>query len=53
MDLLFHPIGVVQDLEGQDLISDEALVEVLVELLVLNVHKVVDIILVNAGESIQ
>ena len=53
VDLLFHLAGVVQDLEGQDLISGEALVEFLVEVQVLNVLSVVGFILVNAGESIQ
>ena len=53
MDLLFHLAGVVQDLEGQDLISGEALVEVSVEVQVLNVLSVVGFMLVNAGESIQ
>ena len=53
MDLLFHLAGVVQDLEGQDLISDEALVEVSVEVQVLNVLSVVGFMLVNAVESIQ
>ena len=53
MDLLYHPVGVVLDLEGQDLILDKALVEVSVKFLVLNVLSVVDITLVNAGESIQ
>ena len=53
MDLLFYPVGVVLDLEGQDLISDEALVGVSVEVLVLNVLNVAGFILANAGESIQ
>ena len=50
MDLLFLLAGVIQDLEGQDLISEEPLVEVSVEVLLLNV---VDFMLVNAGELIQ
>ena len=53
VDLLFHLAGVVQDLEGQDLISGEVLVGVSVEVLVLNVHNVVGFMLVNAGELIQ
>ena len=53
VDLLFHQVRVVLDLEGQDLISGEALVEVSVEVLVLNVLSVVGFMLVNAGESIQ
>ena len=53
MDLLFHLVGVVLDLEGQDLISGEALVKVLVKVLVLNVLNVVGFMLANAGESIQ
>ena len=53
MDLRFHLAGVVQDLEGQDLISGEALVGVSVEVIVLNVLNVVDFMLVNAGELIQ
>ena len=51
--LLFHLVEVVLDLEGQDLISEEPLVEVSVEVLLLNVLNVVDFILVNAGELIQ
>ena len=43
----------VLDLEGQDLISGEALVEVSVEVQVLNVFNMVDSMLVNAGELIQ
>ena len=53
MDLLFHQVEVVLDLEGQDLISGEVLVRVSVEALVLNVLNVADFILVNAGELIQ
>ena len=53
MDLLFHLAGVVQDLEGQDLISGEALVEVSVEVQVLNVLNVAGFMLANVGESIQ
>ena len=53
MDLLFYPVGVVQDLEGQDLISSEALVGVSVEVQVLNVLNVAGFMLANAGESIQ
>ena len=53
MDLLFPLAGVVQDLEGQDLISDEALVEVSVEVLVLNVLNVAGFMLANTEESIQ
>ena len=53
VDLLFHLVGVVLDLEGQDMISGEALVEVSIEVLVLNVLNVVGFMLVNAGESIQ
>ena len=49
MDLLFHLAGVVQDLEGQDLILGKALVEVQV----LNVLNVAGFMLANAGESIQ
>ena len=52
MDLLFHLAGVVQDLEGQDLISGEVLVGVSVEVLVLNVLNVAGFMLANAGESI-
>ena len=52
-DLLFHLVGVVRDLEGQDLILGVVLVEVSVEALVLNVHNVVDIMLVNVGDPIQ
>ena len=52
LDLLFHLAGVVQDLEGQDLISDEAFVEVSVEVQVLNVLSVASFMLANAGESI-
>ena len=43
----------VLDLEGQDMISGEAWVEVSVEVLLLNVLNVVDSMLVNAGELIQ
>ena len=53
VDLLFHPVEVVRDLEGQDLISDVDLIEVSVEVLVLNVHNMVDIMLVNVGGPIQ
>ena len=53
VDLLLYFVGVVRDLEGQDLILSMDLVEVLVEVLVLNVLSVVDIMLVNAGELIQ
>ena len=53
MDLLFHPVGVVLDLEGQDLISGEALVGFSVEVLVLNVLNVAGFMLANAGESTQ
>ena len=53
MDLLFHPVEVVLDLEGQDLNSGEGLVGVSVEVLVLNVLNVVDSMLVNAEELIQ
>ena len=53
MDLLFHPVEVVLDLEGQDLISGKDLVEVIVEAQVLNVLNVVDFMLVNAGELTQ
>ena len=52
VDLLFYLIRVVRDLECKDLILGEALVEVSVEVLVLNVLSVVGIMLVNAGESI-
>ena len=53
MDLLLHLAGVVLDLEGQDLISGEALVEVSVEVQVLNVLNVAGFMLANAGELIQ
>ena len=43
VDLLFHRVGVVLDLEGQDLILDVGLVEVSVEVLVLNVLSMVGI----------
>ena len=53
VDLLFHLVGVVRDLEGQDLILDVGWVGVSVEVLVLNVHNVVDIMLTNVGGPIQ
>ena len=52
VDLLFYLVRVVLDLEGQNLISGEALVEVSIEVLVLNVLSVLGFMLVNARESI-
>ena len=53
VDLLFHLAGVVQDLEGQDLISGEVLVKVSAEVQVLSVLNVAGFMLANAGESTQ
>ena len=51
-DLLFHLVGVVRDLEGQDLNLDAGLVGASFEVLILIMHNVVNIILANVGGSI-
>ena len=53
VDLLVHLVGVVRDLEGQDLILGVGLVEVSVEVLVLNVLSMVGFMSANVGSSIQ